>query len=660
GRLEKETLISRNGDVYFFLTNEERDINREIKSVELGSGEEAKLLGELIFHDVYKDQRKYRYPENKMDFSFNRLCDLHPIGNRVDGALQVSVITPLNDDYELYDNAKCLLESGTEGGHILIRLGDEKVLGRELRTYLQTDKYVRHKNDGSLSDSSRRILRGFSEDNQDRRERLVTLLDGMLGEANYYATGQPLKLKGNTPPTLLDESLEYLVKNTFTRMGYLKHLNPDPMKEMQAILRSNDIEQQKLALDLEEGNKQAMDDVRNHVGLMASQSRQIVLYDLIEKRYSIRPYGWPDNEVLLLIARLLVLGEISLMMDGSLVPLDGAYKALTTPANRRKITILKRQTTDPKAIQAARNLGKDLFHEMGPDGEDPLFGFLQNKLTGWQTALSGYKPLADTGNYPGKEEIDEGLLTVKKLLACDHSYKFIEQFNDQKTDLLDLADEFHELEHFYEHQKPSWESLRKAYDRFGLNRLELEKDDQAGPALKRMHEILNAASPYGLIKDAENLISTVGTVNRRLVDARRQEATEAIDKHLATLKKDVEDAKGDAGLRSACLEPLERLKKQVQTQESLAHITQAETEALKAYDAASARIEEFVKKASETTTGGGSGTTGTKVKTKRVVKPAAFVQSPYLETKADVDGFLDKLRMELEQAIANDERVEIR
>src|SRR5439155_25619895 len=43
-RLEGQTLISRSGDVYFFLTNEERDINREIKNVELSSGDEAKLL----------------------------------------------------------------------------------------------------------------------------------------------------------------------------------------------------------------------------------------------------------------------------------------------------------------------------------------------------------------------------------------------------------------------------------------------------------------------------------------------------------------------------------------------------------------------------------------------------------------------------------------
>src|SRR5207249_4190719 len=55
-RLEKETLINRSGDLYFFLTNEERDINREIKAGELSSGEDAKLLGELIFNDVLKEQ----------------------------------------------------------------------------------------------------------------------------------------------------------------------------------------------------------------------------------------------------------------------------------------------------------------------------------------------------------------------------------------------------------------------------------------------------------------------------------------------------------------------------------------------------------------------------------------------------------------------------
>jgi hypothetical protein len=488
-RLEKETLINRSGDVYFFLTNEERDINREIKNVELSSGQQAKLLGELVYNEVLKEQRKYRYPDNKKDLEFNRFCDLLPIGNRFDGALQVSVITPLNDEYELYDNAKCLLDSSPEGGSILVRFGNDETLGRELRTYLQTEKYVRHKNDGTLPESAKRILRDISGNNQDRRARLVTLLGEMFVRADYYAAGQPLKLKASTPLAALDESLGYLVKNTFNKMGYLKRLSQEPLKEIQAIIRSNDIGQQTLILVTEEGNKQAIDDLRNYVALMSSNNKQIVLQDMIDKRYSLRPYGWPEDEVVMLIARLLVLGEISLMMDGTLVQLDKAYDAITTSAKRRKIVVLKRQTTDLKAIQDARTLGKELFHEMGPDGEDALFAFLQNKLKSWQSSLMSYRPLAETGDYPGRDQIADGLLAVKKLLASDNSYKFIQQLNEQKNELLDFADHFANLEQFYEHQKPTWERLRKAHDRFQRNRLDLERDTQAGVARNRMLDI---------------------------------------------------------------------------------------------------------------------------------------------------------------------------
>jgi hypothetical protein len=615
----------------------------------------------MVFNDVLKEQRKYRYPVNKMDFIFNRICDLIPIGNRVDGALLVSVITPLNDDYESYDNAKCILESGTEGGHVIIRLGNDESLGRELRTYIQTEKYIRHKSDGTLPESAKRILRGLAEENQERRTRLDNQLGEMLAGADYYAAGQKLKLKATAELAALTEALEYLVQNTFTKMGYLKMVCQEPLKEIQAVLRSNDIEAQTLALKVEEGNKQALDDVRTYVALMAAANRQVVLSDMLEKRYSLRPYGWPDDEVVLLVARLLVLGEISLMMDSALVPIDKAYEAITSPAKRRKITVIKRQTADPKAIQDARNLGKELFYEMGPDGEDAVFSFLQNKLRGWQTSLSGYKPLADTGSYPGQEEIADGLLLVKKLLTYDNSYKFIEQFNSQKADLLDLANKFNQLEQFYEHQKPTWEKLRKAYERFQLNRLELERDAQAGPALARMQQILAAPSPYSLIKEAEGLITVVGTANIALVTARRTEATQRIDSLLEKLTAEVEAATGDAGLRAGCLNPLETLKSRVLTEESLAHITQAESEALKEYDAASKRIEEYVRKLAEKPTQEGSGTPPIpKLKKKRVVEPSKLVTKTYLETKGDVDGFLDTLRKELEQAIASGERIEIR
>jgi len=48
------------------------------------------------------------------------------------------------------------------------------------------------------------------------------------------------------------------------------------------------------------------------------------------------------------------------------------------------------------------------------------------------------------------------------------------------------------------------------------------------------------------------------------------------------------------------------------------------------------------------------------VKKQRIVKPADLVKTPYLETTDDVNGFLDALRMVLAQAIAHNERVQIR
>jgi hypothetical protein len=384
---------------------------------------------------VLKGQRKHRFSTNKMDFDFNRRCDHVYVGNPKDMALSVSVVTPLADGYDLYDKAKALLDSTADGGCVIIRLGNDEGLGRELQTYQQTKKYLVKKNDGTLSESTKRILRDCSEDNSARLERLTGLLGGMLASGEFFVAGQPLKLKASTPSAALSEAMEYLVQNTFNKMGYLKHLSAEPLKELQAILRSNDTAKETALLQAGENNPEALEDLRNYLRLCSMKSQQVVLHDMLEKRYSLRPYGWPEDEVLLLLARLVVLGEVTLMMDGSLLAVDKISEAVTTPAKRRKVVVRKRETADPKSIQYARSLGKDLFAEMGPDGEDALFGFLQAKLKGWQVLLNGYRQLANTGNYPGGTEIGEGLSLIGPLLADTDSRKFVERFNGVKSDL---------------------------------------------------------------------------------------------------------------------------------------------------------------------------------------------------------------------------------
>ena len=660
-RLEKETLISRSGDNYFFLTNEERDINREIKSVDLSSGEEAKLLGELIFDDVLKGNRKHRYAVNGKDFPFNCLCDLHPVGRRVENGLVISVVSPMGDDYKLYDNARCILTSTNEGGQILLRLNDDESLGRELRTYLKTEKYIARKNDGSLPKTTLRILHDCADDNRNRRERMVNLLSILLVEADYYAAGSKLTLKAEDAANAMNQALDYLIQNTFPKMGLLKRLNSDPQREIQAVLRSNDIAQQTLAVQTEEANPQALDEVRSYVDLCTRASRTIVLHDMIETRYGIRPYGWPDWEVVLLVARLVVLGEVQVVMNGAVVPTEKVYGEISAPAKWRKIVLVQRRNVDIKLLQTTRALGKDVFSEMGPESEEGLFTFLSGKLKHWETDLQGYKPLAETGNYPGQTEIADGLRTIAKITGEEDSFKFIERFNALKAELLELADDYHDLKNFYDHQKPAWEKLRKASDRFQLNRLELERDPKAAPALKRIHDILNAPSPYSLIKEGDGLIQTVSEVNDALVSARRTEALATIDVQSSEIAKELDAVQADAGLKTACLQPVQDLRKQVEHEQSLAHIAQAQAEAVNALDAAISRIEAALKaKAPPPAQPGKTEPLAPVVKARCVIKPAEIVNKSYLETPDDVEAFIKDLRQRLEAAIANNQRIQIR
>ncbi len=523
------------------------------------------------------------------------------------------------------------------------------------------------KSDGTLPESVKRIHRDLAEDNRERRERLTRLLADMLAQARYFVAGQSLQITAAAPMAALTEALEYLITNTFNKMGYLRKVHDTPeraLQEMQAVLRSNDIGQQTLAMQMEESNPQAIEDLRTYVDLCTRSSRQIVLHDMIEKRYAVRPYGWPAEEVLLLLARLLVLGDVSLMMDGALLPVEKAYAELTSPSKRRKIILLQRKTTDPKALQQARTLGKDVFSTMGPDGEDALYTFLRTRLEGWRTTLLGYKTLADTGQYPGQEELNDGLTLIKALLACEESYTFIERFNARKDDLLDFSDSYHDLEHFYEHQKPTWEKLRTAHTTYTLNQSQLEHDTRAAPALRRMQDVLSAQSPYSLIQEAEGLITTVEGVNAALLAQHRTATYQKIDDVIAALTKDIKAAKGDEALTSVCLRPLHTLRVQVDRQESIAHITQAAYEALTLFDAAQGRIQEFVSKVPEHPSTEGTGPAPEKpnpvVKKVHPIKPAALVKATYLETLDDVHGFLDQLRTEMEDAIHKGERIQIR
>jgi hypothetical protein len=112
---------------------------------------------------------------------------------------------------------------------------------------------------------------------------------------------------------------------------------------------------------------------------------------------------------------------------------------------------------------------------------------------------------------------------------------------------------------------------------------------------------------------------------------------------------------------------LDELRKRVSGEQSLAHISQIEFEAIAEYDKAIAKLEAFcappapapepdkVKEETEN-----NETVTSAIRKQRVVKPADLMTKSHLETAEDVTEFLNALKEQLNSAISNNERIQIR
>ncbi len=661
-RLESQTLIARNGDLYFFLTNEERDIGRKIKNMTVPSGAEERELGKLIFEDILGDIRKHTYSVTGRDFSFTRLCDDHPVGNKLEGSLEVAIVSPLGDSYaDLGSDETCLIHTMNHYGRVLVRLPDDNTLGRELRTYLQTESYVKTKNTGSLPDATKRILRDRSEDNRGRRTRIVTNLKDILVDARYYAASKKLDIRSSDPKLALGESLEYLIKNAFPQMDYIKYQHSNPKQEIQSILRANNVDQLKLIEDAPEGNGAALNELRDYIRLCAVNNKAIVLHELIEKRFGQRPFGWPELEIVLLVARLAVLKEINLVVNAAPLGLDQAYDHLVSSSKQRKVMISQRVVADKAIIKKAQGLGKDLFGQQGPGSESELFDFLKSRLMEWSIELDKYVLLANTGDYPGLSVIKESAQTLRKFIEETNSRLFLTRFVDNKNELLDLSEDYQDLYGFYTNQKHSWDDLQKAVQNLSQNRLQLESHAVAAPALGRMEEILRMKRPYDVLQEVAGLIHTATKVNDELVADARIPAVSHIKGLIEMVKTELEKVPDDADLRDKANSELDKLLDAASvTDSSIAHIDQSSSTADSAFDRAMVVIEEAQSKPSLS----GSATTPSVppvvVKKRREISVKGLWSGGFIETQEDINTFLTIVRKELEDALDSDERIQIK
>ncbi|MBX9901152.1 MAG: BREX system P-loop protein BrxC [Burkholderiaceae bacterium] len=683
-RLDKENLINRNGDHYYFLTNEEQDVSRQIKQIDPSYGDQSKMLSELLFEDVFAGQSRIRYKLNKTDYDFNRLLDTVPY-KTANHELTLEVISPLNDDYSLFNEARCINRSNELLG-ALIYISDDKALGSELRTWLQVDKYVRNNNTAQAAPTLKKILAEHASDNNTRRSRLVLKLTELIQQADFYALGQKLAIKSNIPSGQLDEQINYLIANSYPKLSYLKVLQADVLAEIRATFAMNDVSQAALNLNGEEGNTQAIKDMRDYLKIAASESR--VLLSDVTDRYAKRLYGWPEMETALIIARLFMGGEIKLALDGGDLDASKAFDPFSKAARHRNISILKRKATDAGALNRARGLYKDLFSKLGKEEEDALVAEYREALKAWKQSLDVNKGVASGGQYPGKALIDSAITEITRQLAIKDSFEFIASLNTKCKDWQDLSDDLEDLLGFYAKQRDTWDGLLAALTRFGPNNDILVKDAAANAALNELVNIRNNPAPYGQISRISGLIAQVETVNQIHLSQRREHALSRVDARINEVKIDLEKINASNDLSNQVLTDLQKIRQQITTLTSIPEIHAKQETAAEAQDEANEKIgKESNRLAAVAVAAHAAATLAAKAAAAAapvgspaavvvaVAAPAvvpAFVMKPtktikaadvpgksYMETAEDVDAYISQLRQQLLAAIQSGHKARI-
>ena len=218
--------------------------------------------------------------------------------------------------------------------------------------------------------------------------------------------------------------------------------------------------------------------------------------------------------------------------------------------------------------------------------------------------------------------------------------------------------------------------MLEALQRFEPNRPALIKEGVAASALSQLETIRDNPTPYSQINQIESLIQSVEAVNAKLVDAKREHALLLLEKKISEVSLALDQAHAQADLRNRALMSLQQIKLDIAAQTSIPQIHYLQEQSGNALDGAMDMISVAVSAAPKPTpqpdvakspddkatvivVGTEQPSHTVAPKPAKVIRAADLSSKSYLETEAEVDEYLAKLKAELLAAIAAGQRARI-
>lgn len=381
--LMRQMLVQRNGEIYVFLTDEEQEINREIESQNVEMAEVINKASEMIFEDIFTD-KKYRYPafNGRYAFSFNSTVDDRPYKANQNYDIGVHILTPAADMGT--DDTTLRMVSG-QGREVLVVLADDRAFMDEIQRYLKIEKFLRL-NTSSALPQYETIKEGKRLEMRERNANARLYLSESLKDADIYVNGDKAQINAKEVSTRINEALGRLVSTVYHKLSYIDAAyGEDDIRKM--FKTSNQI-----SLNLEGGtepNVHALDDVLSYV---ADNTRMHMKTSMksIKDRFMKAPYGFVEDDVHWLVAKLFRRGDLAFYVNGSSVSThnkeaEELINYITKKSFVDKLMIEQKVRVSEKEMKIAKDIMKELFGATGSSDDEDV---MMNSFIGYANKLT--------------------------------------------------------------------------------------------------------------------------------------------------------------------------------------------------------------------------------------------------------------------------------
>lgn len=493
--LMRQMLVQKNGDIYVFLTDEEQEINREIEGQNVEMAEIINKVSEMIFEDIFPD-KKYRYPafNGRYSFSFNQTVDDRPYKSNQTYDVGVRILTPASE----YGGEETTLRmmSG-QGKEVLVVLPDDRAFMDEIQTYLKIEKFLRLNTSSALS-KYETIKEAKRLEMRERNSNARLFLIESLKVATIYVNGDKAQIGAKEVSSRISEAIGRLVTTVYHKLSYIDAaMGEDDIRKMMRI--SN-----QLTLNIEggkEANVHALDDVLQFVAGNTHMHMKTSM-KTIKDRFMKAPYGFVEDDVQWLVARLFKRGDLSFTVNGASVTMmnksdEEIVSMITKKAFVEKLLMEQRVRVSDKDKKIVRDVMKELFHSTAvSEDEDSMMKTFQTYCQHMMSDLQVLEARYEEKRYPGKKAVDGGKKLLTTVLQQTNPLEFFKTVAGMSEDLIDFAYDYDPIKAFFGGEQKT--IFERALDMLAIydDSKTYIVDTDLESVVAQMRTIIGKAEPY--------------------------------------------------------------------------------------------------------------------------------------------------------------------